>query len=219
MLKKILILTLVLCSFFTHQKAEANTANCAMPTMVLASGLVGPMNQASRMAIINTIKDCFLTAANSAWASVRDTANSFASAGNCFFHPIDCMESIREGVTNAYNFVSNFADRMNEMWNNLTHLSAQQVGELLCSVLGSLAPDLLVAIITGGAAAGRLGPTIARLMLKVRKVAAIIRQGVSLPIRILGEMTDQGLEYLRKIYRTGNRRRFEAALRRSGCAI
>jgi hypothetical protein len=129
------------------------------------------------------------------------------------------MESIRDGVRNAYNFVTKFADQMNQMWQNLTHLSAQQIGELLCSVLGSLAPDLLVAILSGGAAAGRLGPTIARLMLKVRKVAAILRAGVAMPIRILSEMTDQGLEYLKKIYRNGNRRRFELEMRRSGCAI
>jgi hypothetical protein len=219
MLKKILILTLVLCSFFTHQKAEANTANCAMPTMVLASGLVGPMNQASRMAIINTIKDCFLTAANSAWQSIRQTGSDLASAANCFWHPIDCMESIREGVQNAYNFVTNFASRMNEMWNNLTHMSAQQVGELLCSVLGSLAPDLLVAILTGGAASGRLGPTLARLMLKVRKIAAIVKAGVSLPVRMLVSLGDEALEKLKKIYRNGNKRLFEARLRRSGCAL
>lgn len=219
MLKKILILTLVLCSFFTNQNAEANNANCAMPTMVLASGLVGPMNQASRMAIINTIKDCFLTAANSAWQSIRQTGSDLASAANCFWHPIDCMESIREGVQNAYNFVTNFASRMNEMWNNLTHMSAQQVGELLCSVLGSLAPDLLVAILTGGAASGRLGPTLARLMLKVRKVAEMLRLGVTLPIRVLSGMTDKGLEYLKRLYRNGDRRRFEARARRSRCAI
>lgn len=218
-MKKVLLLLFIFCSLTVFNKAEANAANCVLPTMMLASGLVGPMNQASRLAILDTIKDCFLTAANSAWASVRQTGSDFAAAGNCFWHPIDCMESIRDGVQNAYNFVTNFADRMNEMWNNLTHLSAQQVGELLCSVLGSLAPDLLVAILTGGAAAGRLGPTIARLLLKVRKVAAIIKSGVTLPIRILSEMTDQGLDYLKKLYRGGDRRRFEATLRRSGCAI
>lgn len=194
-------------------------ANCASPSISVGAGLVGPMNQASRMAVMNTIKDCFLTAANSAWQSVRQTGSDLASAASCFWNPIDCMESIRDGVRNAYNFVQNFASNMNEMWNNLTHMSAQQVGELLCSVLGSLAPDLMVAIITGGAAAGRLGPTIARLMLKVRKVAAIIKAGVTLPVRMLVTLGDQALENLKKIYRNGNKRLFEARLRRSGCAI
>lgn len=122
-------------------------------------------------------------------------------------------------MQNAYNFVTNFASRMNEMWNNLTHMSAQQVGELLCSVLGSLAPDLLVAILTGGAASGRLGPTLARLMLKVRKIAAIVKAGVSLPVRMLVSLGDEALEKLKKIYRNGNKRLFEARLRRSGCAL
>lgn len=211
---KALLLTLFVLfgTFGFTQKAQARD-NCEYTTRaILDANLVGPMNQVSRMAIFNLIKDCALTAANAAWESVK-------SVGSCIMHPIDCAESAVDGIKNAYHFITNIAEEMRKIWGTISNLTPQQMGEMLCTVIGSIAPDIIVAILTAGAASGKLGITIAKIMLKIKKMVAVLRETIALPIKMLAKLGEEALENIAKAMRSKFKGEFELEIRRMGCAI
>jgi hypothetical protein len=175
-----------------------------------------PLNDASKFSIISAAKDCLLNILNGVWDA---TAGLAETAWDCLWAPIDCAESGIKAVKNAYHFISNLSEELNKVWSSLKNMTGPQIAELVCGLVGEIGTDVLLAILTGGAASGKLGLTVAKVVLKMQKLGKILGHVVGLPLKILREVSDEVLDNLNLILKRGDKDALVRQLKGSGCAL
>lgn len=114
-----------------------------------------------------------------------------SSAGKCFGSPVECARKVVTKVKNTASFVTNLLAKIKEAFSNL---SADQVRDMLCNLVGSMGAPLLLSIATGGAAAGLLGANIARAIMFLQKLGSLGSIGsmmklINLPFEVLMKLT------------------------------
>lgn len=196
--------------------AEA-TVECSYDTAsTVSTQFAKPLNDISRFNIMAAAKDCLLNILNSAWDSATGLAKSVV---NCVFHPIDCAKAGIKAVKNAYRFISNLSSELNKLWTNLKAMNGKQITELICGIVGDIAGDVLLGILTAGAASGKLGLTISRVVLKIQKIGKILSHVASLPMKMLRGLGDDMLESLEHILKRGDKDQFMRRMKGGACAL
>lgn len=89
--------------------------------------------------------------------------------------------------------------------------------DVICNIVGAIGADVLIAAVTVGAASGKLGVTIARLLSKLKKTAVLIGKGVAYPFGVLQKLSGSTLKKLEKIVADGNKDMLDRKLKRKGC--
>jgi hypothetical protein len=192
-------------------------AECTAYTpQTVSAEFTKPLNQISKFEILKAVKDCLLNVLNGIWDSTVGVAKS---AMDCIWSPIDCVESAVDGVKNAYQFISNLSSELSKIWGSLKNMTGQQMTELLCGLVGEIGTDVLIAILTAGAASGKLGITIARVMLKIQKISRLLGHFVGMPLKLLRELADESMDALEAIIRRGDKDLFMRRIQGAGCAF
>jgi hypothetical protein len=192
-------------------------AECTAYTpQTISSEFTKPLNQISKFEILKAAKDCLLGVLNGVWEATVGVAKS---AMDCIWNPIDCMESAVDGVKNAYLFISNLSSELSKIWGSLKNMTGQQVMELLCGLVGEIGTDVLIAILTAGAASGKLGITVAKVMLKIQKISRLLGHFVGMPLKLLRELADSSMDALEAIIKRGDKDIFMRRIQGAGCAF
>ena len=98
-------------------------------------------------------------------------------------------------------------------------MPATQKAEILCNILGSIGVDVLITAITLGAGGAKLGLTITRILLKLKKITSILGKGLKVPFKFLKKLSDKALKIFKTISDQGNEKLLEKRLKGVGCAI
>jgi hypothetical protein len=142
------------------------------------------------------MKEVFKGAWSSTGGAVVDayegTGKAIGTAAGCVSEPSYCARNVAKKVMNTASFMTEMISKVKSYFSNL---SAEQVRDLLCNVLGSLGAPLLLSIATGGAASGLLGANVARIFSLLQKLGNIgpinaVLRTFNLPFEIMMKMTD-----------------------------
>lgn len=106
-----------------------------------------------------------------------------------------------------------------DAYNNIAAMPANQKAQMFCNILGSIGVDVLIAAVTVGAASGKLGVTVSRLLLKLKKIANIIGKGIKVPFKVLEKISDDFLRRLKAFNSVDDKVFINRKLRGLGCAI
>lgn len=114
-----------------------------------------------------------------------------SSLGKCFGSPIECARNVATKVKNTAAFITDLLGKIKETFSNL---SAEQIRDMLCNMVGSIGAPLLLSIATGGAAAGLLGANIMRVLGFYQKLMTVGPIGsmlklMNLPFEVLMKLS------------------------------
>lgn len=150
------------------------------------------------------------------WGFVSDGAQALWDfmqvLGRMFVDPVYAGAVLTEKFGEIGQFFVN-------AYESVAGMPANEQAQLFCNILGSIGVDVLIAAISVGAASGKLGVTITRLLLKLKKIAAIIGKGIKVPFRILEKVSDNLLKRLRTFDSIEDKAFINRKLRGLGCAI
>tara|TARA_R110002049_G_scaffold277586_1_gene456124 strand:- start:4 stop:654 length:651 start_codon:yes stop_codon:yes gene_type:complete len=144
----------------------------------------------SASTLLNGALDCGWAVLQGAWDA---TGGLVAGAANCIWSPIECAQSARTAFNNAKNFITNIVEESKAVIDGISGLPASEKVNLICSIIGSIGADVLIAILTAGAASGKLGITLASIAYRITQIAGIFRRVVYLPAKLLGKMSRAAL--------------------------
>tara|TARA_R110000868_G_scaffold411568_1_gene705399 strand:+ start:12394 stop:13041 length:648 start_codon:yes stop_codon:yes gene_type:complete len=144
----------------------------------------------SSSVILQGAMDCGWGVLKGAWDA---TGGLVSSAASCIWSPIECAQSARGAFDNAKRFITNIVEETKSVMSGISALPASEKVNLICSIIGSIGADIIIAVLTGGLAAGKLGLTMARIVHKVTQVAGIFRKVAYLPAKLLGKMSRAAL--------------------------
>jgi hypothetical protein len=209
MSKILLIISAILFSLNSYAMPDDF---CSYPVTIIPESTENEMNQISQVEFSALIKDCFMTAAGASYDSVKDVVQ-------CIGSPIDCAESAVEGIAGIYDALSNISEELRKIWGIISTLSPDQARDMLCTVIGAIAPDIVVAVLTSGAGSGKLGFTISKLTLKIKKMVDVLKNTLLLPVKLVAELSDEVLDSISKVLKSSKKKDFELDLRRTGCVI
>ena len=154
----------------------------------------------SSSVILQGAMDCGWGVLKGAWDA---TGGLVSGAASCIWSPIECAQSARTAFNNAKNFITNIVEETKTVMNGISALPANEKVNLICSIIGSVGADIILAVLTGGLAAGKLGLTMARIVHKVTQVAAIFRKVAYLPAKLLGKMSRAALTKVDELVEMG----------------
>lgn len=144
--------------------------------------------------------DCGWGVLKGAWDA---TGGLVAGAANCIWSPIECAQSARTAFNNAKHFITNIVQESKAVIDGISGLPDSEKINLICSIIGSIGTDVLIAILTAGAASGKLAITISNIVLKVTKIAGIFRRVGYLPAKLLGKMSRAALNKVDELVEMG----------------
>ena len=202
----------ILILFFHFSAFSWDTDYCPLPQSTHHDFELQAIGEIAQLSYLDVIKDCFFAASEGAYQSVKDVVE-------CVGSPIDCAESAVEGIKDIYRVLENISEELEKLYGSLSNLSPDQVKELICSVIGSMVPDIIVAAFTAGAGSGKIAVTVSKISLKIKKITDLLKYSVRIPIKILNELTDEVLEKLKPILQSSKKSHFENDLKGSGCEI
>lgn len=208
-----IILALILLVFPLLSYAEECSYSEAN---MIAEDLTAPLTDAAKFSLIAASRDCILTIFDSALETTKGAAKS---AVNCVLDPIDCAEMGIAAVKNVYHFITHLSQELNKIWSSLKKMKASDIPGILCKTIGELAPDILIGILTAGAASGKFGLTVSRIVQKLQRLGNILGEIVGLPLRIFEELGDGAMEILEAILKRGDKQHFLNQLRGSACVF
>ncbi len=140
--------------------------------------------------ILSGALDCGWAVLQGAWDT---TGGLIAGAANCIWSPIECAQSARTAFNNAKNFITNIVEESRAVIDGISGLPANEKVNLICSIIGSIGTDVLLAILTAGAASGKLGITLAGIAFRLTQIASIFRRVTYLSAKLLGKMSKAAL--------------------------
>jgi hypothetical protein len=122
---------------------------------------------------------------------VTGAKNAATAVAGCVGSPIECARNITTKIRNTAAFVTDLVGKVKEAFGNI---SADQIRDIVCNLVGSLGAPLLLSIATGGAAAGLLGARIAQAIMFLQKLATVGPIGsmmklMNLPFEVLMKLT------------------------------
>jgi hypothetical protein len=148
------------------------------------------------------------------WGFVSDGAAAvwdfLKVLGNMFINPVYAKNVLAKKFGEIGNFFVN-------AYNSVKDLPTNQQVELFCNILGSIGVDVLIAAVTVGAASGKLGLTIARLLVKLKKIAGVIGKGIKVPFKVLEKVSGDVLRKLKSFDSVEDKAFINRKLRRLGC--
>ena len=134
-----------------------------------------------------------------AWAS---SGGAVASIGKCFWSPIECAMKAKEGFDNTVKFFSNITTKISEISGLLSALPAEALSELICTIIGGVGMAVLIAVLTGGAGAGKVAQTIAAIVSKLGLLGRLASYAY-LPISMISKFSQNGLNSILNLIRRG----------------
>lgn len=140
------------------------------------------------------------------------TGGLAASAGKCVLSPLKCAKKAKEAMENAYSFFSNISSQVSQAFAAVSNLPATAMAEIICSTIGSVAPGVLIAVLTGGTGAGALALTLAKVGAKIAKLAALAAQTINLPLKVLAKLGSEQLERLKRMVDLGFEQSLQASM-------
>ncbi|PIP89894.1 MAG: hypothetical protein COW01_14585 [Bdellovibrionales bacterium CG12_big_fil_rev_8_21_14_0_65_38_15] len=201
MINKLFLTLFFFCWFCSNSFADQ--VNCAqgpesyLPVSAQTSRSADTLSSSTLLA---GALDCGWGVLKGAWDA---TGGLVAGAANCIWSPIECAQSARTAFNNAKHFITNIVQESKAVINGIRGLPASEKVNLICSIIGSIGADVLIAILTAGAASGKLGITIANIVLKVTKIAGIFRRVAYLPAKLLGKMSKVALGKVDELVQMG----------------
>lgn len=106
-----------------------------------------------------------------------------------------------------------------QAYDNVKAMPFQTKLDVVCNMIGSIGVDVLISALTAGAASGKLGLTVARVFLKIKKISALIGRGITYPFKVMNKLTEKALVDLESIIKAGKKSLFDKKVRELGCAI
>jgi len=106
-----------------------------------------------------------------------------------------------------------------QTYQNIKEMPATQQAQILCNIIGSIGVDVLIAAITVGAGSGKLGLTITKLLLKLKKITKTIGKGLKISFKVLEKLSDKVLDQIQFIIKAGNKNKLQLRMREVGCAL
>ncbi len=172
--------------------------------------ILGPLADSAYDCVKEVFKRAWSSTGGAVVSAVQNTGNAIGTAagcvsdasfckqqvkdsnvGKCFGSPIECARNVATKVKNTASFVTGLLSKIKETFSNL---SAEQVRDMLCNLVGSIGAPLLLSIATGGAAAGLLGANIMRVLGFYQKLTTLGPIGtmmklMNLPFEVIMKLT------------------------------
>ncbi|MBH47258.1 MAG: hypothetical protein CME71_03715 [Halobacteriovorax sp.] len=186
----IYIFALTVLVSFNVQAAGASCEVGPEAYLPVSAQTTATVDGISGSVILQGAMDCGWGVLKGAWDA---TGGLVSSAASCVWSPIECAQSARAAFNNAKNFITNIVEETKSVMNGISALPAAEKVNLICSIIGSIGADVILAILTGGIATGKLGLTMARIVHKVTQIAGIFRKVAYLPAKHLGKMSKAAL--------------------------
>ena len=160
----------------------AYASTCSTTTSMDVSGIQTLKNGVAPYSLVDGAMDCLMGVLDGIWQStgglVQDIGEGLWSLAT---DPMGFWNSMEEKWKNLKSFLSNFQSEMNKILHSLSKLPTQMKVELICSFIGSIGTDVLIAAVTGGAGSAKvileLKSYLSRLMRLEKFVAAIAKVG------------------------------------------
>jgi hypothetical protein len=138
---------------------------------------------------------------------------SFAKAiGTLMVDPQEGMKLLMKGFGEVGAFFI-------KAYKGIQSLSTEEKTSIICNILGSVGPDILIMAFTLGAGGAKLAATTARLLLKLKKITSILGKGLKVPFKILEQLSDKTMDKIKMITSKGSKKDLEDRLKAVGCAI
>lgn len=203
-------LILILLFTFSFNIKQAWSQDSACPLPVLDSILPASFSDAiGSSTFIQVSWSCASGVFQGVWDS---TGGMVVDAATCVWSPIECAEKAKTAFKNAYTFFSNVADSFSKVFNAIDSMSLEDKASLLCNLLGSVGTDVLIAILTAGGGSPKVAATIAKLSVKIPKIAALARKFVGIPIKVLGKLPESALEKFKLLMAIGQKENLLGAI-------
>lgn len=171
------------------------------------------MGRVTQSAILEAAWPCAKGILMGAWEA---TGGLVVSAAKCVWSPIKCARKAKTALKNAYDFFSNIGAKVSQAFSALSQMSAADKASIICSIIGGIAGPVLLTILTGGAASGSLGLTLARITTKLTKLASMGRRFASIPISKIAHLSQGHLNKLNNLLRNGKERLVQRLIKQ-GC--
>jgi hypothetical protein len=135
-----------------------------------------------------------------AWGA---TWGTISGAYDCASEPKRCRDAAVDSIRNGYQFVTNIRQEVSKMAEQLKGLAPDEIRDLTCEIVGSMAPGALVAILTGGGGTGLIAREIEKITVKLRSLAQILSEKIPLSARDLMRMPGDVLDSIRSLQADG----------------
>jgi hypothetical protein len=203
LLNLILLITLNIFSHqaFSQTQIPTSIEQCMAPasTDPLPKSIAGQLTTFAVDTVVQQIWPCIVGVLQGAWDA---TGGLVSSAANCVLHPIQCANQAADAFRNGYQFLTNIVTELQKVGSALSHLKTDELIQLVCAVVGEIGTDILMAVLTVGAASGKLGLTVAKIVTKILKIAEVVKKFAGIPVRVLGKLTDDVLDKLEHLVGT-----------------
>lgn len=150
-----------------------------------------------------------------AWDS---TGGLVVGAAQCAGNPIECVNQTAQGLQGFFSFMTNLVPEVQRLTASIAHtLPPGQLASVVCSATASVLVDVGLAMLTMGAAAGKLGVTVARVMARITRLVALTKRLTSVPLGRLMEMSEEALKEIDRLLAKGQLDRLQGILQ--ACAM
>lgn len=148
---------------------------------------------------------------SAAWACVvgifkgawEATGGVVVGVGECVWSPIECAEGAKKAFNNAYNFFQDVTKSFNKVFDTISNMSTQDKADLICSIIGGVGIDVLIAVLTVGAGSAKVAATLGKLGVKIAILAELLKRFTGLPMRILGKLSDATIDKIKLLMNLG----------------
>jgi F0F1-type ATP synthase delta subunit len=161
---------------------------------------VDPLQKVDESFLMRTAWPCAKGVFKGAWEA---TGGLVASAGRCVLSPFECARSAKKAVKNAYIFFSEFTANVSKAFAAFDDMPGEAKAEIICSIIGGIGTDVLLAILTAGAASGKIAITLSKLTSKLSRLAEIGRMAVNIPIGKLAKLSEKYLDKVKQLLSRG----------------
>lgn len=101
------------------------------------------------------------------------TGELVKGAVDCTLSPIECSQSAQQAFDNAYQFFADITKNVSNAFSAISGLSPTEKAEIICSIIGGIGTDVIIAIFSAGATSAKLSMTITKITQKLTKLAKI----------------------------------------------
>lgn len=132
--------------------------------------------------------------------------------GEMLIDPVKAMGVLKQTFGEIGEFFT-------KVYNNIAGLPLQTKVNMICNIIGSIGIDVLITAVTVGSGGGKLAPTVARVLNKLRKISTLVGKGIKYPFKVLNELSEVVIQKMNKIINSGNKSILDKKIREVGCAI
>jgi hypothetical protein len=140
------------------------------------------------------------------------TAGRVQDAFDCLINLIDCGKSAIQGFNRAMDFFRDIGHNLRQVASDIANLTGQQKADLICEMIGTFAPQIALALITGGSSATTLVALIPTITSKIKAIARVLKRLPGVSHRRLSTLTDDVFNKVEELAGTGYERFVRRAL-------